>query len=133
MATSRRPTRCSIATAPWSCPGMCAPTPISTRCWREECRRRRSRPAIFPEILQYVWWRLDRALDEPSIRILGSYWGDRRPEIGHDHLVDHHASPILHRGILEMLGEEMARAGIRGVLCYEVTDRNGADGRRAWD
>jgi len=86
-------------------------------------------PRNFPEILQYVWWRLDRALDEPSIRSSALIGAIDALKSGTTTLVDHHASPSCIEGSLTVLGQELARAGIRGVLCYEVTDRNGTDGR----
>jgi len=86
-------------------------------------------PTNFPEILEYIWWRLDRALDEPSIRSSGLIGAIDALKSGTTTLVDHHASPSCIDGSLTMLGEEMAKAGVRGVLCYEVTDRNGPDGR----
>src|SRR5579862_8620257 len=87
-------------------------------------------PTNFPEILQYIWWRLDRALDEPSIRSSGLIGAIDALKSGTTTLIDHHASPSCIEGSLDMLGEELTRAGVRAVLCYEVTDRNGEDGRR---
>ena len=86
-------------------------------------------PRNFPEILEYIWWRLDRALDEPSIRASGIIGAMEAVLSGTTTLIDHHASPNCIEGSLDMLAEGMARVGVRGVLCYEVTDRNGADGR----
>src|SRR5215475_7884023 len=48
-------------------------------------------PRSFVEILERVWWRLDRALDAAAV----------------------------------------AEVGLRAVVCYEVTDRNGPDEARA--
>lgn len=87
-------------------------------------------PRNFPEILRYIWWRLDRALDEPSIRSSGSIGAIEALKSGATTLIDHHASPSRIEGSLDFMAEEMSTAGIRGILCYEVTDRNGLDGRR---
>jgi putative selenium metabolism protein SsnA len=87
-------------------------------------------PHNFPEILEYIWWRLDRALDEPAIRSSGAIGAIDALKSGTTTLIDHHASPGCISGSLDMLAEEMSRAGVRGVLCYEVTDRNGRDGRK---
>jgi putative selenium metabolism protein SsnA len=90
-------------------------------------------PHNFPEILEYIWWRLDRALDEPSIRSSALIGSIDALKAGTTTLIDHHASPNCIEGSLDMLAEEMTRAGVRGILCYEVTDRNGADGsKRGW-
>lgn len=86
-------------------------------------------PRNFPEILENIWWRLDRALDEPAIRSSGAIGAIDALKSGTTTLIDHHASPGCISGSLDMLAEEMSRAGVRGVLCYEVTDRNGKDGR----
>jgi putative selenium metabolism protein SsnA len=42
-------------------------------------------------------------------------------------LIDHHASPNAIEGSLDAISEEVDRSGIRAVLCYEVTDRDGED------
>jgi putative selenium metabolism protein SsnA len=46
-------------------------------------------------------------------------------------LIDHHASPNAIEGSLDAIGGAVERSGVRAVLCYEVTDRNGLDGARA--
>jgi cytosine/adenosine deaminase-related metal-dependent hydrolase len=40
-------------------------------------------------------------------------------------LVDHHASPNFVHNSLDIIKDAMSRVGIRGVLCYETTDRGG--------
>lgn len=87
-------------------------------------------PENFSEILRYVWWRLDRALDEPSIRSSALIGAIDALKAGTTTLIDHHASPNRIDGSLSMLAEEISRAGARAILCYEVTDRNGVEGRR---
>ena len=85
----------------------------------------------FPEILEGIWWRLDRALDLESVEA-GAYpplvdslkWGTTT-------IVDHHASPNAIRGSLEALARACENAGVRASLCYEVTDRNGREGTLA--
>lgn len=86
-------------------------------------------PRNFPEILKYIWWRLDRALDEPSIRSSALIGSIDALKSGTTTLIDHHASPSCIEGSLGTMAEEMSRTGVRGILCYEVTDRNGRDGR----
>src|SRR5690606_11112262 len=46
-------------------------------------------------------------------------------------LIDHHASPNAIDGSLDVIAEEVDRAGLRAVLCYEVTDRDGPEKARA--
>ncbi len=88
-------------------------------------------PRNFPEILEHVWWRLDRALDEPSIRSSGLIGTLDAIRAGTTSLVDHHASPNSIEGSLDVLADSIAGVGARGVLCYEVTDRGGSERRDA--
>lgn len=86
-------------------------------------------PANFREILELVWWRLDRALDEETI-----YWSAIAGAIdatraGTTCLFDHHASPSHIRGSLQIVREAIEKVGLRAVLCYEVTDRGGVEER----
>ncbi|HEX5591456.1 MAG TPA: amidohydrolase family protein [Candidatus Limnocylindrales bacterium] len=82
-------------------------------------------PRDFVEILRRVWWRLDRALDEPSIRASARVAAMEALLAGTTTLVDHHASPAAIDGSLDILAEEFARLGLRSVLAYETTDRDG--------
>jgi putative selenium metabolism protein SsnA len=43
-------------------------------------------------------------------------------------VIDHHASPSFIEGSLDVLKTSLETVGLRGVLCYETTDRNGRDG-----
>ncbi len=88
-------------------------------------------PRNFPEILELVWWRLDRALDEHSIRssaLVGTLDALRS---GTTSLVDHHASPEWIDGSLDVLADSIGEAGARSIVCYEVTDRGGPARRDA--
>lgn len=87
-------------------------------------------PVTFTEILQRVWWRLDRALDERTIRASALRGGLDALRAGTTTVVDHHASPNAIDGSLDVIAEALAELGVRSVLCYEVTDRDGA-GRAA--
>src|SRR5690606_31194617 len=42
-------------------------------------------------------------------------------------LIDHHASPNAIEGSLDIIADAVEQAGLRAVLCYEVTDRDGAE------
>jgi cytosine/adenosine deaminase-related metal-dependent hydrolase len=50
-------------------------------------------PESFLQILQRIWWRLDRALDEDSVRASALVGGMEALLSGTTTLVDHHASP----------------------------------------
>jgi putative selenium metabolism protein SsnA len=84
-------------------------------------------PTTFLEILQRVWWRLDRALDAASIRASALVAGREALLAGTTTLVDHHASPNAIDGSLDLLAEAFAQLGIRSVLAFEVTDRDGPE------
>jgi putative selenium metabolism protein SsnA len=86
-------------------------------------------PKSFVEILERVWWRLDRALDEEAVYVSGLVGGIEAALSGTTLLVDHHASPSFIRGSLGALRRALEEVGLRSVLCYEVTDRNGREGR----
>jgi cytosine/adenosine deaminase-related metal-dependent hydrolase len=88
-------------------------------------------PRTFPEILELVWWRLDRALDLEMVR-WGSMLGALEAlEAGTTAIVDHHSSPSAIEGSLDVIARACAEVGVRVLCCYEVTDRNGADGAKA--
>jgi putative selenium metabolism protein SsnA len=86
-------------------------------------------PQNFLQILQRIWWRLDRALDGPSVRLSALVGGLDALRAGTTTVVDHHASPNFIDGSLDVISGALEQLGQRSVLCYEVTDRDGA--RRA--
>lgn len=85
----------------------------------------------FPEVLENLWWRLDRALDPESIRISALLSVADCVRWGCTTVFDHHASPTWIDGSLDLIAEAVEAAGLSAVLCYEVTDRNGHDGALA--
>src|ERR1043166_1433684 len=88
-------------------------------------------PKNFHEILQFIWWRLDRALDEKSTTASSKSGALDAIHSGTTTLIDHHASPSFINGSLDALKAGIETVGLRGVLCYEVTDRNGLEGAKA--
>lgn len=86
-------------------------------------------PRNFPEILQYVWWRLDQALDRDAIEHSARIGALDALHCGTTTLIDHHASPNAIEGSLDCVQTGLEAAGLRGVLCYETTDRHGRAGR----
>jgi putative selenium metabolism protein SsnA len=88
-------------------------------------------PRNFHEILQFIWWRLDRAHTLESVEVSGQIGALAALRCGTTTLVDHHASPNAIEGSLTALENGIASVGCRAVLCYEVTDRNGLEGGRA--
>ena len=88
-------------------------------------------PRDFPEILQRLWWPLDKALDRETVRASALVCLLDAIRHGTTSLIDHHASPNFIEGSLDVIGEAVDQAGLRAVLCYEVTDRDGMDKMRA--
>jgi cytosine/adenosine deaminase-related metal-dependent hydrolase len=88
-------------------------------------------PTTFVQILQRIWWRLDRALDETSIRASALVGGAEALLSGTTTLVDHHASPNAIDGSLDVIEESLRTLGVRSVLCYETSDRDGEAAARA--
>jgi putative selenium metabolism protein SsnA len=82
-------------------------------------------PRNFVEILQKVWWKLDEALDEESIYYSALAGAIEAIKFGTTTLIDHHASQNHIPGSLDLIKDGMAKVGIRGILCYETTDRGG--------
>lgn len=88
-------------------------------------------PADFPAILRQLWWPLDLALDKDSVRASALVCLVDAIRHGTTSLIDHHASPNFIDGSLDVIADAVDQAGLRAVLCYEVTDRNGRDGAEA--
>lgn len=80
----------------------------------------------FPEILQKLWWPLDKALTLDDVRASAQVMLIDAIRHGTTTLFDHHASPNAIDGSLDVIADVVAQAGVRAVLCYEVTDRDGA-------
>ena len=86
-------------------------------------------PTNFHEILKYVWWQLDQALDEETIYWSAIAGGLDAIRSGTTTLIDHHASPKAITNSLSIIKQALSELGLRAALCYEVTDRNGLEGR----
>ena len=84
-------------------------------------------PDNFVQVLQRVWWRLDRALDEDAVWLSAWSGGADALLAGTTTIVDHHASPNAIAGSLDRIAEALSELGARSVLCYEVTDRDGPE------
>jgi putative selenium metabolism protein SsnA len=91
-------------------------------------------PRNFPEILERLWWRLDKLLTLEDIRASTEMFMADAIRSGTTCVVDHHASPNASEGSLDVIAGAVEQAGIRACLAYEVSDRDGiaiaADGIR---
>ncbi|HQE92249.1 MAG TPA: putative aminohydrolase SsnA [Anaerolineae bacterium] len=81
--------------------------------------------ARFGEILERLWWRLDKGLTPEDIRYSALVCLADAIRHGTTTLIDHHASPNAIDGSLDVLAEAVIESGIRASLCYEVSDRDG--------
>lgn len=88
-------------------------------------------PKDFPQILEKLWWPLDQALDAEGVRASAEVMLVDAIRHGATTLIDHHASPNALEGSLDQIAGAVEQAGLRAVLCYEVTDRYGAESARA--
>ncbi|MCB9756149.1 MAG: amidohydrolase family protein [Myxococcales bacterium] len=84
-------------------------------------------PENFVQILERVWWRLDRALDERSLRAAARLYVAEALLAGTTVLIDHHESPRFIAGSLDVLADACRELGARALLCYGASERN--DGR----
>lgn len=88
-------------------------------------------PKDFTEILQKLWWPLDRSLSPEDVRASAEVMLVDAIRHGTTTLIDHHASPNAIDGSLDIIAEAVDCSGLRAVLCYEVTDRDGSAKTRA--
>lgn len=82
-------------------------------------------PKNFPQILDKLWWRLDKALLEEDVRSSAEVCLVDAIKHGTTTLIDHHASPSFIDGSLDVVADAVDKSGLRASLCYEVTDRDG--------
>ena len=88
-------------------------------------------PKDFPEILRKLWWPLDKALSLEDVRASAEVMLVDAIKHGTTTLIDHHASPNAIDGSLDVISTAVDLSGLRAVLCYEVTDRDGTDRAQA--
>ena len=81
-------------------------------------------PANFVEILEKVWWRLDRALDRQTLRASARDYIAKALLAGTTSLVDHHESPHFIGGSLQVLADAAEELGVRALLTFGATERN---------
>lgn len=80
--------------------------------------------ANFVQILERLWWKVDRALLEEDILLSAQIPLIDCIRNGTTTVIDHHASPTMREGSLDLIEKAVRQAGIRASLCYEVSDRN---------
>jgi putative selenium metabolism protein SsnA len=82
-------------------------------------------PGNFREILQHIWWTLDKCLDENTITYSALVTAMAAAKSGATFVIDHHASPNHIEGSLELIANAFEKVGVGHLLCYEMTDRDG--------
>lgn len=85
----------------------------------------------FADQLKHLWWRLDMAIDLPILEASALAGCAEAALCGVTSLVDHHAGPAAIDGSLSVIRKAYEEVGIRGILCYETTERNGMAGAKA--
>ncbi|MFA5872674.1 MAG: putative aminohydrolase SsnA [Anaerolineales bacterium] len=87
--------------------------------------------ANFVQILERLWWKVDRALTEEDVLLSAQLPLIDCIRNGTTTVIDHHASPSMRDGSLDLIEKAVRQAGIRASLCYEVSDRNTPGGGAA--
>ena len=84
-------------------------------------------PKGFLDILDGMWWTLDRHLDLEATRYSAAATYIDCIKNGCTTIFDHHASFGEIPGSLFAIAEESVKYGIRSCLCYETSDRDGEE------
>jgi len=84
-------------------------------------------PENFNEILEYVWWTLDKCLDAEMIEASALYTAMASIKSGVTFVIDHHASPFAIGGSLDIIATAFEKVGASHLLCYEISDRDGTE------
>ncbi len=83
-------------------------------------------PESFQDILDQLWWRLDRNLDNQM-----NYYSAIVSAVDHlrngvTTMIDHHASGEI-KGSLTQISRGLEEVGLRGIYCFETSDRFDTD------
>lgn len=79
----------------------------------------------FQNVLKNLWWKLDRALDMDMIKASAQTAALDSIQNGVTYIFDHHSSQSEIKNSLSVIKNVLNDFGLRGVLCFETTDRNG--------
>ncbi len=81
----------------------------------------------FQNILHNLWWKIDRALDKDMITASAQMAAIDSIRNGVTYIFDHHSSQDQVENSLSTIRKVLMDFNLRGVLCFESTDRNGSD------
>jgi len=79
----------------------------------------------FKKILENLWWPLDKSLDLDTIYYSAFYGLMESVAHGVTSVFDHHASMDCIGGSLDIIEKAVRESGVKGLLCFEMSDRNG--------
>ncbi len=79
----------------------------------------------FVEILERLWWPLDRALDARDLELSALVALVDCIRHGTTTIIDHHESQGFQPGCLDVLERAARASGVRSCLCLGVSDRDG--------
>ncbi len=79
----------------------------------------------FHNILHNLWWKLDRALTLDMVNASAKMAAIESIKSGTTYIFDHHASMSDINESLTIIADSLIQNKLRGVLCFEATDRNG--------
>jgi len=82
-------------------------------------------PANFLEVLEYIWWRVDKRIDRDMIEASALAAALHMAKHGVTFCVDHHSSPYAIEGSLETIARAFEKIGLGHLLCYEISCRDG--------
>ncbi len=84
-----------------------------------------SKTRNFLEILDGLWWTIDRHLLLPDTAASADATFIDSIENGVTSIIDHHASYGAIEGSLFAIADSAKKYGVRACLCYEISDRDG--------
>ena len=84
-------------------------------------------PANFKEILEHVWWKLDKNLDIDMVEASALSTAMACAKSGVTFVIDHHSSPFAITGALEVMANAFDSVGVSHLLCCELSDRDGPE------
>jgi cytosine/adenosine deaminase-related metal-dependent hydrolase len=87
-------------------------------------------PQNFVQILEYIWWNLDKKLDHDMIRASALVTGLNCLKNGVTFVIDHHASPNAIDNSLEIIADVFDELGINHLLCCEMSGRDGSEAQQ---
>lgn len=81
----------------------------------------------FQETLENLWWRLDKLLTLEDVKLNAEFTFKEGIRNGVTTFFDHHSSPNAVSGSLEAEASVVRDMGVRASICFETSDRDGAD------